>query len=835
MASARRNFLFLFFPDDYDFDDPVASTFTVGESVDALSRAVANYYNVNDVVTDEYLHDLICVPGDVPQTLTRRESASLVCPNGTSAVPRPLTLTVTSYTDVNALFNPSAGVFTGSVRTDSYELNSTWLGPLDDSLGPEAQRAFFHSLVDMRLDFPPLRNFAFGPLYRSCVTWGVSVSYDFSARGQVEMTLATDALPSCDEYPGGATAIGDKLLWINVLVILLSSLHAALLLRAVARSFRLVRRLQRWARDTAAGLKADAADAAYAAATVGDVPSRLDYSDASAAGIRLSTFSPGSRGNRNDAESVTASLLPRDAGIAAQTDYEGPRVRLNFRSDLGGVDGGSGDVFVTAESMPRQGAGSRAGATGAILLAPEEGSMGDAARGVADGRRADGGVDIGAAAAGAPLPDAAAVSAAASALHLTWRSLSWRDWLRLINGWTILSLAAAAANIASAALNLNSRNGGVPTDFGHSMAMAIGVALQWLGVVRYVEHDRTYFNLVLTLRRAAPRVLRFLVGVLPVFVAYAFVSVLLWGDRVPRFADPRTAFITLFANLNGDVVRETFMALVTVHPVAAQFFFYTFMSLHTYVVLNIVVAVVEESYFITATKSAALKEALDEATAAEADAGDDDAAHDHGGADAGSEGGGSPTFRGDGGAPTPIARERSRAAMRLQRQLSRAPVNGGGAGDAPFGGAAAPLSLGATAPGSPVPLASSGPVVGASGSPAASMAETLLLDPPAPAKADSDSVKQRPGSKLTALLRLSEWDEVLTGKAVGVRGEQLRREGSQAPGAGQGVREAIRRQASLAPAGGLTAGQYLPRAQPTREASRAPASVAGSEQTDGAR
>lgn len=67
---------------------------------------------------------------------------------------------------------------------------------------------------------------------------------------------------------------------------------------------------------------------------------------------------------------------------------------------------------------------------------------------------------------------------------------------------------------------------------------------------------RTYFNIILTLRRAVPRVLRFLVGVLPIFISYVLFSVVVFSDRVPRFVDFGTAAVTLFANLNGDVLRE---------------------------------------------------------------------------------------------------------------------------------------------------------------------------------------------------------------------------------------------------------------------------------------
>lgn len=102
-----------------------------------------------------------------------------------SLVPAPPTLTVVSYTDPD-LFRLDAPPSTATV-TQVYQLNQTYLGPVDPNLVPlAAQQRFFHSLVYMQLAIPPLRNFAFGSLYRSCFVWENTVTYDFRNRGQLE-------------------------------------------------------------------------------------------------------------------------------------------------------------------------------------------------------------------------------------------------------------------------------------------------------------------------------------------------------------------------------------------------------------------------------------------------------------------------------------------------------------------------------------------------------------------------------------------------------------------------------------------------------------------------
>ena len=46
---------------------------------------------------------------------------------------------------------------------------------------------------------------------------------------------------------------------------------------------------------------------------------------------------------------------------------------------------------------------------------------------------------------------------------------------------------------------------------GDGQVDAVSIALLWVGLLRYVEHNQSYFSVVLTLRRGVPRVLRYLV------------------------------------------------------------------------------------------------------------------------------------------------------------------------------------------------------------------------------------------------------------------------------------------------------------------------------------
>ena len=133
----------------------------------------------------------------------------------------------------------------------------------------------------------------------------------------------------------------------------------------------------------------------------------------------------------------------------------------------------------------------------------------------------------------------------------------------------------------------------------HRLLGSLGCSLLWVNLVRYLQYNRNYYMVILTIRFAAPRVLRFLVGVLPIMMGYAFFGMAYFGSESDRFSTFGSSMVTLFAVLNGDVIRETFLNLFPVYPVISQIYLYTFICLFIYVVLNVFIAIVEEAFFMS--------------------------------------------------------------------------------------------------------------------------------------------------------------------------------------------------------------------------------------------
>jgi len=189
----------------------------------------------------------------------------------------------------------------------------------------------------------------------------------------------------------------------------------------------------------------------------------------------------------------------------------------------------------------------------------------------------------------------------------TISKFSTRDKLLFFNLWNLLTLCAAFLNITGALLCLMNNQRYSPSKFHKKLFCGMGCALLWTNSISFLAHKPSYYTVVLTLRRALPRVARFLVGVIPIFLGYALFGLLYFGDHSERFGSFGVSLFTLFAVLNGDVIRETFTDLVSIYPMLSQVYLYSFICLFTFVVLNVFIAIVEESFFSTRSKARSME------------------------------------------------------------------------------------------------------------------------------------------------------------------------------------------------------------------------------------
>jgi Polycystin cation channel len=175
--------------------------------------------------------------------------------------------------------------------------------------------------------------------------------------------------------------------------------------------------------------------------------------------------------------------------------------------------------------------------------------------------------------------------------------LTWADRMKFFNVWFIAATVGNACNLLGAAIRIHSITSVTETTSTQMFFIGFGCLMAWASVVQFFETTTSYYVLITTLKNATPRVARFLVGVLPVFLGYAMFGVAFFATATTRFATVDAASVTLFALLNGDVIHDVFDELHPAHPLISRIYLYTFISLFIYAVLNIFVAIVEDAFF----------------------------------------------------------------------------------------------------------------------------------------------------------------------------------------------------------------------------------------------
>ncbi len=147
---------------------------------------------------------------------------------------------------------------------------------------------------------------------------------------------------------------------------------------------------------------------------------------------------------------------------------------------------------------------------------------------------------------GRPVVAAATVAAAASSVPGTgWEALTWVDKLEIINIWALVAMAGNVCTLLFTARAVAARDD-LMVDAALRVLIGLASLLLWLALIQYLEFEPRYFTLVLTIRRAIPRIAEFLVGILPMFVGYCLLGTILFGDRTEYFGNLSATAATLF-------------------------------------------------------------------------------------------------------------------------------------------------------------------------------------------------------------------------------------------------------------------------------------------------
>ncbi|KAK5641988.1 hypothetical protein RI129_008155 [Pyrocoelia pectoralis] len=132
-----------------------------------------------------------------------------------------------------------------------------------------------------------------------------------------------------------------------------------------------------------------------------------------------------------------------------------------------------------------------------------------------------------------------------------------------------------------------------------SVFLGTGNMLVWFGVLRYLGFFKTYNVVILTLKKAAPKVARFSLCALIIYAGYTFCGWLVLGPYHMKFRSLTTTSECLFALVNGDDMFATFSIMDDKSPMLwwfSRIYLYTFISVYIYVVLSLFIAVIMDAY-----------------------------------------------------------------------------------------------------------------------------------------------------------------------------------------------------------------------------------------------
>lgn len=132
-----------------------------------------------------------------------------------------------------------------------------------------------------------------------------------------------------------------------------------------------------------------------------------------------------------------------------------------------------------------------------------------------------------------------------------------------------------------------------------SLFLGTGNLLVWFGVLRYLGFFNTYNVIILTLKTAFPKVIRFLICAALIYAGFTFCGWLVLGPYHPKFRTVSTTSECLFAIINGDDLYGTFSLMNFKSSVMwwyARIYLYLFISLYIYVVLSLFISIIMDAY-----------------------------------------------------------------------------------------------------------------------------------------------------------------------------------------------------------------------------------------------
>jgi hypothetical protein len=100
--------------------------------------------------------------------------------------------------------------------------------------------------------------------------------------------------------------------------------------------------------------------------------------------------------------------------------------------------------------------------------------------------------------------------------QLDFDELSCWDKFRFFNFWNLLLSLGCLFTIVAASVRLS-----LWISLQSNIFVAFAALLVWISLTQYLESFKAFYALVLTLKIATPHIIKFVIGLLPLYIAYA--------------------------------------------------------------------------------------------------------------------------------------------------------------------------------------------------------------------------------------------------------------------------------------------------------------------------
>lgn len=173
------------------------------------------------------------------------------------------------------------------------------------------------------------------------------------------------------------------------------------------------------------------------------------------------------------------------------------------------------------------------------------------------------------------------------------------DQSEFLNGWYLLVILSDILTIIGSILKMEIQAKSLTSYDVCSIFLGTSTLLVWVGVIRYLGYFQKYNVLILTMKAAFPKVLRFCCCAGMIYLGYTFCGWIVLGPYHEKFEGLSLVAECLFSLVNGDDMFTTFAQLKDKNTLVWLFsrvYLYSFISLFIYMVLSLFIALITDAY-----------------------------------------------------------------------------------------------------------------------------------------------------------------------------------------------------------------------------------------------